>query len=110
MKAIRAREYGTPDRLRIEEVDKPLPNDDEVLIRVRAAGLNALDYYMFAGNFKIFRVFLGVKRPKNPMVGADVAGIVEAVGKNVTSFKRDVEVFGVAKGALAEFVCASPEK
>src|SRR4029078_6600224 len=110
MKAILAREYGAPDRLRLENVDTPVPNDDEVLIRVRAAGLNALDYYMFAGTFMILRPFFGFRRPKDPRVGADVAGIVEAVGRNVTSFKRNDEVFGVARGSLAEFVCAPATK
>ncbi len=110
MKAILAREYGAPDRLRLENVDTPVPNDDEVLIRVRAAGLNALDYYMFAGTFMLLRPFFGLRRPKDPRVGADVAGIVEAVGRNVTSFKRNDEVFGVARGSLAEFVCAPATK
>src|ERR1043165_8743631 len=110
MKAIRAREYGPPDRLRLEDVDKPAPNDDEVLMRVRAAGLNALNYYMFGGNFMILRPFVGMRRPKDPRVGADVAGVVEAVGRNVTLFKPNDEVFGVARGALAEFVCAPADK
>src|SRR6185503_1779176 len=110
MKAIRAREYGTPDRLRLEEVDTPVPSDDEVLIRVRAAGLNALDYYLFAGNFMIFRPFFGLRSPKEPRVGADVAGVVEAVGRNVKSFRPNDEVFGVARGSLAEFVCAPAGK
>ena len=109
MKAVLAREYGTPDRLRIETVDKPAPKDDEVLIRVRAAGLNALNYYMMRGTL-IARPFFGMKRPKDPRVGADVAGVVEAVGKNVTSFKPGDEVFGVARGALAEFACAPADK
>ena len=109
MKAIRAREYGLPDRLRLEEVDKPVPKDDEVLIRVHAAGLNALNYLLLNGTL-LFRPFFGMKRPKDPRVGADVAGVVEAVGRNVTSFKPGDEVFGVARGAIAEFACAPADK
>jgi NADPH:quinone reductase-like Zn-dependent oxidoreductase len=110
MKAIRAREYGSPEQLRLEEVDIPAPKDDEVLIRVRAAALNALDYYMMGGEFMVLRPFFGWKRPKDPRVGADVAGIVEAVGANVTSFKKNDEVFGVARGSLAEFVATPANK
>jgi NADPH:quinone reductase-like Zn-dependent oxidoreductase len=109
MKAIRAREYGGPDILRLEDVDSPVPGDDEVLIRVRAAGLNALDYYLFRGTL-IARPFFGLRRPKEPRVGADVAGVVDAVGRNVTSFKPNDEVFGVARGALAEFACTPASK
>lgn len=109
MKAVLAREYGAPDRLRIEHVDIPTPKDDEVLIRVRAAGLNALNYYMIRGTL-IARPFFGLRRPKEPRVGADVAGVVEAVGANVRTFKPSDEVFGVARGALAEFACAPSNK
>lgn len=109
MRAVLAREYGSPDRLRIEDVDIPTPKDDEVLIRVRAAGLNALNYYMIRGTL-IARPFFGLRRPKEPRVGADLAGVVEAVGRNVTSFNPNDEVFGVARGALAEFACAPANK
>ena len=109
MKAIRVRQYGPPDRVMLEDVEKPVPKDDEVLIRVRAAGLNALDYYLMRGTF-IMRPFFGLKRPKESRIGADVAGVVEAVGRNVTAFKPGDEVFGVAKGALAEFACTPASK
>ncbi len=109
MKAIRAREYGPPDRLRVEEVDLPVPADDQVLIRVHAAGLNAMNYLLLNGTI-LFRPFFGMRRPKEPRVGADVAGVVESVGGNVTSFKPGDEVFGVARGALAEFACAPADK
>jgi len=109
MKAVLAREYGPPDRLKVEDVDKPIPKDDEVLIRVHAAGLNALNYLLLNGTL-LFRPFFGMKRPKDPRVGADVAGVVEAVGRNVTSFKPGDEVFGVARGAIAEFACAPADK
>ena len=105
MKAILAREYGGPDRVTLEDIDRPVPKDDEVLIRVRAAGLNALDYYLMRGTY-VMRPFFGLTRPKQPRVGADVAGVVEAVGRNVTSFKPGDEVFGVARGSLADFVVA----
>jgi NADPH:quinone reductase-like Zn-dependent oxidoreductase len=110
MKAILAREYGEPGRLRLENVEAPVPKEDEVLIRVRAAGLNALDYYLFAGSFALLRPLTGMKRPKEPRVGVDVAGVVEDVGANVTSFKKNDEVFGVGKGSLAEFVCTPASK
>ncbi|HUQ17988.1 MAG TPA: NAD(P)-dependent alcohol dehydrogenase [Gemmatimonadaceae bacterium] len=109
MKAVLAREYGAPDRLRVEDVDIPTAKDDEILIRVRAAGLNALNYYMIRGTL-IARPFFGLRRPKEPRVGADVAGVVEAVGANVRTFKPSDEVFGVARGALAEFACAPSNK
>ena len=110
MKAIRAREYGEPNRLRFEDVETPVPGADEVLLRVRAVGLNALDYYMFSGSFMMLRPFFGLARPGESRVGTDVAGVVEDVGENVRSFKRGDEVFGVARGALAEFVCTPASK
>jgi NADPH:quinone reductase-like Zn-dependent oxidoreductase len=106
MKAIVQREYGAPlEVLRLEEVDEPTPGDGEVLIRVRAAGVNALDWHLVTGEPTIMRlVGMGFRRPKRPHVGRDVAGLVEAVGPGVTRFRPGDEVFGWCAGAFAELV------
>jgi NADPH:quinone reductase-like Zn-dependent oxidoreductase len=109
VKAAFARRYGPPDVLTIEDVAKPSPTDDEVLIRVRAAGLNPRDYHVFAGLY-LMRPFFGMRSPKEQRLGADLAGVVEAVGKNVTTLKVGDKVFGTAAGALAEYVCAAETK
>jgi len=107
MKAIIYRNYGSPDVLKCEEIEKPTPGDDEVLIRVRAASLNPLDYHLMKGGPYIVRILLGLLGPKIKRPGRDVAGQVEAVGRNVTQFKLGDEVFGTCRGALAKYVCAS---
>lgn len=104
MKAVRYHEYGSPDVLRIESVEKPSPADNEVLIRVRAASVNPMEYHLIHAPY-IMRPFFGMRGPKDPRVGADLAGEVEAVGKNVTTFKPGDAVFGAARGALAEYAC-----
>jgi len=106
MKAITYREYGSPDVLRLEEIEKPAPGEGEVLIRIRAASVNAMDCHFMRGEPRFIRLMTGVGKPKNPRLGADVAGIVEAVGSNVTDFKPGDEVFGVCRGAFAEYACA----
>ena len=104
MKAIRYCEYGAPDDvLKLEEVEKPLPNDDQVLVRVRAVSLRFFDGGMLQGG--IGRLAFGLRKPKNTIPGSDFAGTVEAVGKNVTEFKPGEEVFGVRAGCLAQYVC-----
>jgi NADPH:quinone reductase-like Zn-dependent oxidoreductase len=109
MKGAFARKYGSPDVLTFEEVDTPSPADDQVLVRVRAAALNPRDYHVFSGLY-LMRPFFGMSAPKEQRLGADFAGVVEAVGKNVTSFKVGDKVFGAAAGALAEYVCAAHTK
>jgi NADPH:quinone reductase-like Zn-dependent oxidoreductase len=109
MRAVLARRYGSPDVLTFEDVEKPSPAEDQVLIRMCAASVNPRDYYVFAGLY-LMRAFFGMRAPKEPRIGADLAGVVEAVGKNVTAFKRGDKVFGTAAGALAEYVCASQTK
>jgi NADPH:quinone reductase-like Zn-dependent oxidoreductase len=104
MKAIRYCEYGSPDVLKLEDVEKPVPNDDQVLIKVRAASLNALDAYMIRDAW-LNRLIFGLRKPRDTRLGRDVAGVVEAVGKNVTQFKPGDEVFGISRGALAEYAC-----
>jgi NADPH:quinone reductase-like Zn-dependent oxidoreductase len=99
MKAIVYHRYGPPDVLQCEEIDKPVVGDDDVLIKVRAAAANPMDRVF---NGKV-RLMTGLRKPKEKRVGADVAGEVEAVGRNVTEFKPGDEVFGVSRGAFAEY-------
>src|SRR5213595_1721307 len=106
MKAIRFCEYGSPDVLKFEDVEKPVPNDDQVLIRVHAASLNFIDPGVMRGPWPL-RLMSGLRKPEKTRLGTDVAGQVEAVGKNVTLFKAGDEVFGVARSTLAEYACAS---
>jgi NADPH:quinone reductase-like Zn-dependent oxidoreductase len=103
MKAIRKCEYGS---VTLRDVEKPIPTDNQVLIKVRAASLNAADGHLLRGSF-LMRPFSGMRKPKDSRFGIDCAGTVEAVGKNITQFKPGDEVFGVANGAIAEYVCAS---
>ena len=94
MKAIKYCEYGPPDVLKVEEVEKPVPKDNELLVRVRAASLNFIDAGLVRGP-SILRLMSGLRKPKFTGFGRDFAGVVEAVGKNVTEFKPGDEVFGV---------------
>lgn len=104
MKAIVYRCYGAPDVLRYEDVAKPVPADDEVLVKVHAAALNPLDWHYQRGEPYLMRLDSGFGRPKSGKLGVDFAGVVEAVGKNVTRFKPGDAVFGARDGALAEYV------
>lgn len=106
MRAIVYRTYGSPDVLRCEEIDKPAPADGEVLIKIRAASLNPLDWKMMSGGPYIVRKLLGLSK-KTKRAGVDVAGEVEAVGKKVTQFKPGDQVFGTCRGAFAEYACIS---
>src|SRR6266851_5700799 len=104
MKAIKYCDYGPPDDvLRIEYVEKPVPNDNQILVRVRAVSLRFYDGGMLEGG--IGRLIFGLRKPKNTCPGSDFSGTVEAVGRNVTEFKPGDEVFGVRAGALAEYIC-----
>ncbi|MEY2479158.1 MAG: hypothetical protein QOI04_85 [Verrucomicrobiota bacterium] len=104
MRAIKYCEYGPPDRvLKLERVEKPVPNDNQILVRVRAVSLRFYDGGMLEGG--IGRLVFGLRKPKNTIPGSDFAGTVEAVGKNVTEFKSGDEVFGVRAGCLAEYIC-----
>lgn len=111
MKAIVATEYGPPEVLRLEEVERPTPGDDEVLIAVHAAGLNAADWHLMRADPPLVRLMgFGLLNPNDEIPGADVAGRVEAVGGDVTEFEPGDEVFGdlseSGRGSFAEFVCA----
>src|SRR5450432_724743 len=105
MKGIRFCEYGSPDVLKFEDVEKPVPNDDQVLIRVHAASLNFIDPGAMRGPWPL-RLMFGLRKPEKTGLGNDVAGEVETVGKNVTLFKPGDEVFGAARPSLAQYVCA----
>jgi NADPH:quinone reductase-like Zn-dependent oxidoreductase len=106
MKAVVYREYGSPDTLRCEDVPKPIPGDTEVLLRVKAAALNPLDWHFMRGTPYIGRLALGLRHPKVTCPGKDVAGVVDAVGKSITQLVPGDEVFGTCRGALAEYACA----
>jgi NADPH:quinone reductase-like Zn-dependent oxidoreductase len=107
MKAIVYTKYGPPDVLKIEEVEKPTPQDTRVLVKVHAASINAADYRMMrARPFLIRPMIGGLLKPKNTRLGSDVAGRVESVGENVKQFRPGDEVFGCATGAFGEYVLA----
>src|SRR5467141_4392592 len=104
MKAVRYCEYGAPDDvLKIEQVEKPVPNDNQILVRVRAVSLRFFDGGMLQGG--VGRLIFGLRKPRNTCPGSDFSGTVEAVGRNVTEFKPGEEVFGVRAGALAQYIC-----
>ena len=107
MKAIVYYHYGSPDVLRCEEIEKPIAAENEVLIKVRAAAVNPLDWHFMRGTPFLVRMMTGLRKPKVTRLGVDVAGQVEAVGRNVTQFKPGDEVFGACRGAFAEYVCTS---
>ena len=110
MHAIFYDRYGSPDVLRYEEVRNPIPADDEVLIRVRAAGVNPYDWHFMRGSPHLMRIMTGVRNPKDSRLGADVAGVIEAAGRNVAQFKTGDSVFGICKGSFAEYACAAESK
>ncbi|MGN7723783.1 NAD(P)-dependent alcohol dehydrogenase [Chitinophaga sp. 22620] len=113
MKAIVYKEYGSPEVLHLMEVEKPVPKDGEVLVKVHAASVNSWDWDLLWGKPLLVRIIGGLRKPKHTVLGADMAGRVEAAGKNVTKFKPGDEVFGdIAEsgfGGFAEYV-AVPEK
>jgi NADPH:quinone reductase-like Zn-dependent oxidoreductase len=106
VKAIRYCEYGSPDVVKLIQVEKPVPTDNQILIKVRAASLNAFDAYVIRDSWLIRLVF-GLRKPKDTRLGRDVAGQVEAVGKNATEFEPGDEVFGTVLGALSEYAVSS---
>jgi NADPH:quinone reductase-like Zn-dependent oxidoreductase len=110
MKAIVQEEYGSPDRLELRDVAKPVLDDDGVLVRVRAASLNALDWRVMRGHPYLVRTSEGFRRPENQIRGVDLAGVVEAVGKNVTQFQPADEVYGERGGTLAEYLVGKEER
>ena len=110
MKAIVYTKYGPPDVLELKEVEKPTPRDDEVLTKVHAASVNAWDWDLLRGTPFVNRLMFGLLKPKTKILGVDIAGRVEAVGRNVKQFQPGDEVFGDISGCgwggFAEYVCA----
>ncbi len=108
MKAVVYREFGSPSVLRLEEIPKPVPNDNQVLVKIRAVSVNPLDWHYMEGTPYLGRLpEFGLLKPKVTRLGVDYAGTVEAVGKSVTQFKPGDEVFGNRFGAFAEYICAT---
>jgi NADPH:quinone reductase-like Zn-dependent oxidoreductase len=112
MKAIVRDTYGSPDVLQLRDIVKPpITDDEEVLVQVHAAGVGRDVWHVMAGlPYPIRLAGYGLRAPKNPVIGSDMAGVVEAVGKNVTRFQPGDEVFGIGKGSYAEYVCAREDK
>ena len=111
MRAIVQYEYGSTDVLRTDEIDRPTIRPDEVLIRVHAAGLDRGTWHFMAGMPYLFRLMgPGLRRPKNPVLGLDVAGTVVAVGADVSRFGVGDEVFGISRGSFAEYAAAREDK
>jgi NADPH:quinone reductase-like Zn-dependent oxidoreductase len=108
MKAILHCEYGGPEVLKVKDVEKPAPNDNELLVRVRAASVNPLD--LTIRGLWLLRPMSGMRKPKDTRLGVDYAGSVEAVGKEVTNFKPGDQVFGGKNGAIAEYVCVLADR
>ena len=102
--AVRDR-YGPPDVVEVREIERPLPADDEVRVRVRASSVNPVDWHTTTGTPYLVRGLGGLRTPKSPRIGVDFAGIVEAVGRDVAGYREGDEVFGVRLGAFAEYVC-----
>src|ERR1700733_9659888 len=104
MKALVSRCYGSPDVLKVENVEKPTAADNEVLMKVHAASVNPLDWHFMRGTPYFMRLQVGMGAPKDTRLGVDFAGTVEVVGKNVKRFKPGDDVFGGADGAFADYV------
>ncbi len=107
MKAIVYCDYGSPDVLKLADLAKPVPNDDQLLVKVRAASANPYDWHFIRGTPYLMRLGVGLRKPKSIRVGVDFAGTVEAVGKNVSEFKPGDEVYGGKGGAFAEYLCVN---
>ena len=104
MKAIVYCDYGAPDVLKLQTIAKPVPNDDQVLIKVRAASVNPYDWHFMRGEPYVMRLGNGLRKPKSTRIGVDFSGVVEGVGRNITQFKPGDEVFGGRSGAFAEYI------
>jgi NADPH:quinone reductase-like Zn-dependent oxidoreductase len=107
MKAIVQDRYGSPDVLELRAIDKPVVGDDDVLVGVRAAAVNIGDWHLLRGVPYVIRAVSGLRKPRRAVPGVDIAGQVEAVGRNVKEFRAGDEVFGWCRGAFAEFACAA---
>ena len=105
MRAVVHDRYGPPDVLRLEEVERPIPGDGEVLVKIHATTVTRTDCHMRAASPFIWRFMLGLKRPRRRVLGLELAGVVEAVGAAVTDFDVGDRVFGLRNGSHAEYVC-----
>src|ERR687884_891937 len=111
MRAVVRDAYGSVEILRLAEVDKPVAGDGEVLVRVHAAGVDQGVWHLMAGMPYVMRLAgFGVRAPKNPLLGYDLAGRVEAVGADVSSFRAGDEVFGTCRGSFAEYAVARADR
>jgi len=110
MKAVVHCEYGKPDVLHVKDIEKPSPDDTQLLVRVRAASLNPLDGHMMRGMLLARLMGSGLRKPKDTRIGVDYSGVVEAVGKNVSQYKVGDEVFGGRNGALAQYICPRADR
>jgi NADPH:quinone reductase-like Zn-dependent oxidoreductase len=110
MQAVMYRCYGSPDVLQLESTEKPIPSDNEVLVKIKAAGVNPLDWHYLRGSPYIMRLGTGLGAPDETRLGVDFAGTVEAVGKNVKQFKPGEDVFGGKTGAFAEYVTIAEDR
>ena len=107
MKAVVYCDYGSPDVLNLATIAKPVPTDDQVLVKVLAASVNPYDWHFMRGEPYVMRIGNGLRKPKGMRIGVDFSGTVEAVGKNITQFKAGDEVFGGRTGSFAEYVVIS---
>ena len=110
MRAVMARCYGGPEVLTVEDVARPVPADDELLVRVRAAAVNPLDWHYLRGSPYLMRLSSGLRTPSDPSVGVDFAGVVESVGRDVTRFEPGDEVFGGRSGAFAQYLTIGEDR
>jgi NADPH:quinone reductase-like Zn-dependent oxidoreductase len=110
VQAIAHLRYGPSERLELRDVEAPAATEGRVLVRVRAASLNPVDWHVMRGLPYLLRLFAGLRRPKVPVLGGDLAGVVEAVGEGVTRFKPGDEVFGGGEGALAELATVAEDR
>ena len=111
MKAMICKEYGPSDVLEFVDIEKPVPKENEVRIKIQAASVNPADWRRMRGDPFLVRLDMGLFKPKHSILGADVAGLVEAVGEKVTQFKPGDAVLGeIATGGFAEYACATEDK
>jgi NADPH:quinone reductase-like Zn-dependent oxidoreductase len=110
MKAMVYYKYGSPDVLELKEIEKPIANDDEVLVKVHTAAVTPYDWHFLTGTPYIARIMAGLFKPKNNILGIDMAGRIEAVGKNIKQFQPGDEVFGRSNGGYAEYTCAPADE
>ncbi len=111
MRAITNYKYGSADVLQQEDIPKPTPKDDEVLVKIHAVGINPLDWRRMSADPFLVRLGDGLFKPKNNILGADIAGTIEAIGKNVKQYEVGDEVFGdISYGGLAEFACTTEDR